>query len=79
MPKGIVNTHECRRIEILGILTKEYALSAPQIAKKMRLHVRSIHRYLRELRAEKRVFRRYQQFEEDARRPTFYYSLRRDK
>ena len=79
MPKGNTNTHTCRKIEIVGILTKEYALSAPQIAKKMRMHVRSIHRYLRELRAEKQIFRRYQLFGDGARRPTFFYSLRRDR
>ncbi len=78
MPKGIVNKSNCRKRDILLILHKEYALSAPQLAKKLRMHVRSIHRYLRELRAEKQIFRRYEQFEEDARRPTFYYSLRRD-
>ena len=79
MPKGITNTATCRKLDILGILKKEHAMSAPELAKKMRMHVRSIHRYLRELRAEKRIFRRYQLFVERAKRPTFYYSLRRDR
>jgi predicted ArsR family transcriptional regulator len=79
MPKGNTNTHACRKIEIIGMLAKQHAMSAPQIAKKLKLHVRSIHRYLRELRTEKHIFRRYQLFGEGARRPTFYYSLRRGR
>lgn len=78
MPKGIVNTYECRKIEILGILMKEHALSAPEIAKRMRLTERSVNRYLRVLRAEKRVYRRFQLFIDGARRPTFFYSFRRE-
>jgi len=79
MPKGITNTHACRKLDITTILKKEHALSAPEIAARMKMHVRSIHRYLRELRAEKQIYRRYQLRGQDARRPTFYYSIRRDR
>ena len=77
MPKGTTNTSTCRKIEILGILHREHALSAADLSKKLGMHVRSLRRYLKELRAEKKVFRRYQLRGEGARRPTFYYSLRR--
>ena len=77
MPKGNTNTHECRKREIMTILVKEHALSAVELAHKMKMHVRSMHRYLRELRAEKQIYRRYQLRGQDARRPTFYYSVRR--
>lgn len=78
MPKGNTNTRTCRKLEILGLLQKTYALAAPDIAKRIKMHPRSVYRYLRELRAERKVFRRFELFSEGARRPTFYYSIRRD-
>lgn len=78
MPKGITNTKTCRKLDILAILKREHALSAVEIAAKMRMHVRSVRRYLVELRMEKKVFRRYQLLGADAKKPTFYYSLRRN-
>jgi len=79
MPKGNTNTKVCRKVEILGMLKQEHALSAVEMANKLGMHVRSIRRFLVELRKEKKVFRRYHLFGDGARRPTFYYSIRREK
>ncbi len=78
MPKANTNTARCRKLEIIGILRKQHALSAVQLAKIMRMDVSSIRRYLVALREEKKIFRRYQ-LRGDAKRPTFYYCLRRDR
>ena len=78
MPKANTNTARCRKLEIIGILRKQHALSAVQLAKIMRMDVSSIRRYLVALRGEKKIFRRYQ-LRGDAKRPTFYYCLRRDR
>ena len=79
MPKGNTNTHACRKLDILTILEREHALSAVELAKRLKMHVRSIRRYLIELRSQKHIYRRYQLFGDGARKPTFYYSLRRYK
>lgn len=78
MPKGNTNTARCRRLEIISILKTQHALSAIQLAKKMRMDVSSVRRYLVALREEKKIYRRYQ-LRGDAKRPTFYYCLRRDR
>jgi predicted ArsR family transcriptional regulator len=79
MPKANTNTARCRKLDIVWLLGRQHAMSAVQIAKKMRMDVSSVRRYLMELREEKKVFRRYQLRGEDAKRPTFYYCLRRDR
>jgi predicted ArsR family transcriptional regulator len=79
MPKGNTNTKTCRKLEILTILKREHALSATELSSRMKMTVRSIHRFLVELRTEKKIYRRYQLRDAEAKRPTFYYSLRRDR
>ena len=78
MPKANTNTARCRKLEILGILKNEHALSAVELAKKMKMDVSSIRRYLVELREDRKIYRRYQ-LRGDAKRPTFYYCLRRNR
>lgn len=77
MPKANTNTKECRKKEILAILYREHALSALEIAAKLKMHVRSVQRFLVELRAEKKIFRRYHLL--STKKVTFYYSIRRDR
>jgi predicted ArsR family transcriptional regulator len=79
MPKGNTNTKACRKLDILTILKREHALSAVEISSRMKMTVRSIRRFLLELRIERKIYRRYQMRDAEAKRPTFYYSLRRDK
>jgi predicted ArsR family transcriptional regulator len=79
MPKGNTNTKTCRKLEILTILKREHALSATELSSRTKMTVRSIHRFLVELRTEKKIYRRYQLRDAEAKRPTFYYSLRRDR
>ncbi len=77
MPKANTNTKECRKKDIVAILWKEHALSAAEIATKLKMHVRSVQRFLIELRAEKKVYRRYKLL--STKKTTFYYSVRREQ
>lgn len=79
MPKANTNTSACRKTDIMTILKRAHALSAVELSTMMGMHVRSIRRYLVELRAEKKIHRRYQLRTDGAKRPTFYYSIRRNK
>lgn len=77
MPKANTNTKECRKKDIVAILWREHALSAAEIAAKLKMHVRSVQRFLVELRTEKKVYRRYKLL--STKKMTFYYSVRREK
>lgn len=77
MPKANTNTKECRKKDILAILYREHALSAAEVAAKLKMHVRSVQRFLVELRAEKRIYRRYKLL--STKKMTFYYSIRREQ
>lgn len=79
MPKGNTNTLRCRKLDMIDVLRRAYALSVTQLAKQMRMSPRSIQRYLRELENDRRVFRHYTWPKAGAKKPIYYYSLSRRK
>lgn len=79
MPKANTNTLPCRKLEMIDILRQAYALSVPQLARRMKMSTRSVQRYLRELENDRRVFKHYTWPKAGAKKPIYYYSLSRRK
>jgi len=72
------NKKSGRKLDVLEMLRKEYALSAFDIAKRLKLHVRSAQRYIKELLAEGNIYKRYRIPDSSGKQLIFYYSLRRN-
>jgi DeoR/GlpR family transcriptional regulator of sugar metabolism len=80
MPKAKnVNTLRCRKRDMEDILRRTYALSVPQLCKRMKLSPRSIRRYLQELAKDRKVYKHYVLPKRGAKKPIYYYSLSRIK
>lgn len=79
MPKANTNTLPCRKLEMVDILRQAYALSVPQLARRMKMSTRSVQRYLRELENDRRVFKHYTWPKAGVKKPIYYYSLSRRK
>ena len=80
MPKAKnVNTLRCRKLDMEDMLRRTYALSVPQLCKRMKLSPRSIRRYLQELAKDRKVYKHYVLPKRGAKKPIYYYSLSRIK
>jgi len=78
MPKAKnVNTLNSRKLDMVDILKKSYALSVPDLCKRMKLSPRSIRRYLQELAKDRKVYKHYVLPKRGAKKPIYYYSLSR--
>lgn len=71
------NKKSGRKLDVLEMLRREYALSSFDIAKRLKMHVRSTQRYLKELLAEGKIYKRYRLPDSSGKQLIFYYSLRR--
>ena len=72
-----VNTMECRKLDMLHLLSGRHTLTVKDFVRKMGVSERSVHRYLAELRAEKKVYKRYTLPKSGAKKPIYYYCIRR--
>lgn len=72
------NKKSGRKLDVLEMLRKEYALSTFDVAKKLGVHVTNARRYLRELLAEGKIYKRYRLPDSSGKQLIFYYSLRRN-
>lgn len=78
MPKAAnVNTLRCRKLEVVALLKRSYAMSVPELCKRMKLSPRSIRRYIQELAKDRRVYKHYVVPKRGAKKPIYYYSLSR--
>jgi DeoR/GlpR family transcriptional regulator of sugar metabolism len=74
-----VNTLTGRKLDVEDLLRRNYALSVPQLCKRMKLSPRSIRRYLQELAKDRKVYKHYVLPKRGAKKPIYYYSLSRIK
>lgn len=80
MPRAkSVNTLRCRKLDMIDVLRRSYALSLLELARRMKMSPRSIRRYLHELEKDRRVFKHYTWPKAGAKKPIYYYSLSRRK
>ena len=68
--------HQARQVQLVRLLKGQWGLSAKQIARRMKVSVASVRRYLPILLFNKIVVINYKQNEVGARRPTHYYALK---
>jgi DeoR/GlpR family transcriptional regulator of sugar metabolism len=80
MPKAKnVNTLAGRKLDVEHLLKRNYALSVPQLSKRMKVSPQSIRRYLQELAKDRKVYKHYALPTRGAKKPIYYYSLSRIK
>ena len=78
MPKAkSVNTFPCRKMDMVEILKRNYAMSVKQLMRSMKMSERSVRRYLAELIDDRVVFMKYTMRRRGSLKPINYYSMRR--
>lgn len=71
------NKKSGRKLDVLEMLRKEYAMSAFDVAKRLKVHPQNARIYLRELLVEGKIYKRYRLPDSSGKQLIFYYSLRR--
>jgi len=72
MPKAKnVNTLTSRKLDVEDLLKRNYALSVPQLCKRMKLSPRSVRRYLQELAKDRKVYKHYVLPKRGAKKPIY--------
>lgn len=66
-----------RQVQLVRILDSTFALSVKQIAKRMKLHERTVYRYLSPLVTHGIVYVRFKANERGSKKPVHFYSTKR--
>ncbi len=70
--------HTSRQLQVFRCLERNYALSVKQLARRLKLSVRSIRRYLPILLEHNIIYVRYTHALRNSKKPTNFYSIVRD-